>query len=195
MDPRNGEDLYYTLDKVLWKAAGVQLGKEYGLPTAAECGGAMSWRCDLQAGAEGVLFMLAAQHSGAHLLSGIGSYCNAVGMSGEMMLVQTAWLKVARFLGAGLDTQTHLGLESIARVGPGGHFLADDLTLELLRSAEFFDDELFACEGPEAEPMLARAHRRVEELAADFDSPLPGQVQEELRRFFREEYARLENVR
>jgi trimethylamine---corrinoid protein Co-methyltransferase len=97
-DMRTGEDLYYTLDKVLWKVAGVQLGISYDLPTAAECGGTMSPRYDLQSGAEGMLFMRAACGSGADLLAGIGSCGNAVTMSGEMMLVHRAWLQAARFL-------------------------------------------------------------------------------------------------
>ena len=59
-DMGDGSDLYYTLDKVLWKRAAVELGRDYGLPTGAECGGAMSCAYDLQSGAEGALFMQAA---------------------------------------------------------------------------------------------------------------------------------------
>ena len=70
---RSTHDMYYTLDKVLWKTAAVQLGKAYRLPVAAECGGSMTYRYDQQNGAEGMLFMLGALSSGAHLLAGIGS--------------------------------------------------------------------------------------------------------------------------
>ena len=38
-DLRNGDDLYYTVDKVLLKTAGVQMGQSYKIPTTAECGG------------------------------------------------------------------------------------------------------------------------------------------------------------
>lgn len=191
-DLRTGEDLYYTLDKVLWKLASVQLGKACGLPTAAECGGTMSPRYDLQAGAESALFMLSAAQSGADLLSGIGSCYNAVGMSPEMMVVQSAWLCAARFMQAGIDTSTHLGLESIAQAGPGGHFLEDPMTVELMRGDEFFGCDLFDYEwGQDRPALLDRAHQRVEELAADSASPLPEPVQEELRRFFGQERTRL----
>ena len=188
-DMRNGEDMYYTLDKLLWKIAGVQMARSYRLPATAECGGSMPARYDLQTGAEGVLFMLAAWQSGADVLAGIGSCGNAVTMSGEMMLVHTAWLEAARFLDRGIDTGAHLGMESIQRAGPGGHFLEDDLTLELLRSDEFFQSDLFDYGGlrEERPSLLERAHRRVEEMTAGFDSPHPGEVREELRRFFEEE--------
>lgn len=188
-DLRNGEDLYYTLDKVLWKLASVQLGKAYGLPTGAECGGTMNCGYDLQSGAEGMLFMLAAHLSGADVLAGIGSCGNAVAMSGEMMVVQTAWLEAAQFLGAGIESGAHLGLESIARRGPGGHYLEDELTLELMRADEFFASELFAL--GDSPSLLERAHQRAEALVADFRSPVPDQTQEELRRFFFDERARL----
>ncbi|MEW6750047.1 MAG: trimethylamine methyltransferase family protein [Candidatus Latescibacterota bacterium] len=188
-DMRTGEDLYYTLDKVLWKIAGVQLGQACGLPTGAECGGTMASRYDLQSGAEGVLFMLAAWHSGAHLLAGIGSCGNAVTMSAEMMLVQTAWLRAARFLSGGLPGPTAGDLASLCRVGPGGHFLEDPLTLEELRAHGFFEDPLLDCVGGHLghTPMLQRAQERAAELLAAHRSPLPGRLQEGIRAFFRQE--------
>lgn len=191
-DLRSGTDLYYTLDKVLWKLASVQLGKALGLPTGAECGGTMRCTYDLQSGAEGMLFMQATCQSGADMMSGIGSCGNAVAMSGEMMVVQTAWLEAARFLGADLDTETHLGLASIEARGPGVHYLEDDLTLEVMRGEEFFTNELFGYGEEESAPLLERAHERAEALAAERPCPLPGKTQEALRRFFADERARLE---
>jgi hypothetical protein len=35
-------DRYYTVDKVLWKIAAVQLGKSYNLPVIAECVGTLN---------------------------------------------------------------------------------------------------------------------------------------------------------
>jgi len=192
-DMRTGEDLYYTLDKVLWKIASVQLARAYRMPAVAECGGTMIPRYDLQSGAEGALFMLAAVQAGGDLLAGIGSCGNAVTMSAEMMLVHTAWLEAARFLGGAIDTDTHLALENIKRVGPGGHYLEDDLTLELLRAGEFFSCDLFDYDSFHGDhpSLLERAHRRGEALVAGFESPHSHDVQEELRRFFHDEYVKL----
>jgi trimethylamine--corrinoid protein Co-methyltransferase len=193
-DMKSGADIYYTLDKVLWKLAAAQLGHSYNLPVGTECGGTMTYRYDQQNGAEGMLFMLAAYESGSAILSGIGSCYNANGMSAEMMVIQNAWLEAARFLNRGIDTAAvDQALESIARVGPGGHYLADDLTLKMLRTDEFFDNELFdhsESVGPHPS-LLERAHQRVEELVAQFESPVPGKVREDLRRYFRNEYNRL----
>ncbi|MCD4696836.1 MAG: trimethylamine methyltransferase family protein, partial [Bacteroidales bacterium] len=98
--------------------------------------------------------------------------------------------KAARFLEAGLDTDTHLAVENILRTGPGGHYMTDDMTMNLLRSDEFFNSDLFDYgDLHEGQPsMLGRAHQKAGEMVAGFESPHSGEVQEELRHFFRDEY-------
>jgi len=193
-DLRSGHDLYYTLDKVLWKAAQVQLAKAYRLPCSAECGGSLTYRYDPQNGAEGILFMAAARASGADVLSGIGSCHNANGMSAEMMVIHEAWLRAAEHLLRGIPMdETKLALERLMAAGPGTHFLTDDLTLALMGGDEFVHHDLFDFGGgyEESPSMLERAHEKVAALTAECDSPLPGQVQENLRRYFRDEYKKL----
>ena len=190
-DMRTAHDRYYTLDKVLWKVAGAQLAKAHNMPCGAECGGAMTHRCDVQTGAEGMLFMLAAYASGADLLCGLGSCYNANGMSAEMMVIQEAWLDAARFLTNGINTApTRLGLDNIAEAEPGGEFLTDPLTLELCRGGEFFDNALFDYTGHagDAPSMLERAHERVEELLAGYECPVPHDIREGLARHFHDFY-------
>lgn len=188
-DLQNGNDLYYTLDKVLWKIAAVQLGKAERMPTGAECGGTLTHRYDPQAGAEGMLFMLAAHASAANIIAGFGSCHNAVGMSAEMMVIQQAYWRAARYISRGIRTDAdRLGTASLERVGPGGQFLDDELTVELMRSDEFFRDGVFDLSGGQGESrsLLARAHDRVEQLVAGYQSRVPGDVQENLRRRFHE---------
>ena len=184
---RSGHDLYYTMDKVLWKPAISQLGISYNLPTSAECGGSLTFRYDQQSGAEGMLFMLSAHASKAHMLCGFGSCHNANGMSAEMMLIQWEYLQAARFLARGINTDDfHLGLANIASAGPGGNFMTDDLTMAHLSGDEFFQSKLFDFSGGyhEGQSLLEKAHQRVEEMVAGFQSPVPGNIQEKLRRHF-----------
>jgi trimethylamine--corrinoid protein Co-methyltransferase len=193
-DMRSGHDLYYTLDKVLWKIAGAQLGKSYNMPIAVEAGGSMTHRYDQQNGAEGILFMLAALGAGANTINGIGSTYNAIGMSAEMMVIHMAWLEAARFLQRGIRfDERRLGLASIRQTGPGGSYLTDDLTLYCLRQREFFANPLFDHSGGAemGESLLARAHEQVEQLTVDIKSPLPESVQEGIRRYCAEQYRKL----
>jgi trimethylamine--corrinoid protein Co-methyltransferase len=191
---RTGHDLYYTLDKVLWKIATTELAKSYSMPTAAECGGTLSYRYDMQSGAESMLFMLTAQNTGADLLAGVGSCYNANGLSSEMIVIQSEWLKASKYLSQGINTEyLEKGIESIRTQGPGGNFLIDDLTLKLLRSDEFFSSCLFDISGgyEQAPSLLENAHRKVEELTADFKSPVPEKIQEDLRRYFHGLYKKM----
>lgn len=185
---QNADCLYYTMDKVLWKLAHVQLAKSYGLPVAAECGGSMVSRFDQQSGAEGMLFMLAAAASGANLLAGLGSTYNAVGHSTEMMLIQSEYYRAARLLARGIRTDNErLGVEAIRQAQPGGQFLTDDLTLSFMRGGEFFDRGLFdhSGESSQAPSLLGRAHQCVTEMVQGFTSPVPEDVKEDLQKFFR----------
>ena len=190
--PTAGMTSPYTLagTLALANAASVELGKSYGLPVTAECGGTMVHRFDQQSGAEGMLFMLAAVASGADCLAGFGSTHNAVGHSTEMMLIQEAYWRAAEFLRRGIRTDgERRGAESAARVGPGGEYMTDPLTLEHLRGDEFFSDELFDHDGDSAHSrsMLERAHAKVQALVEGFPSPVPDSVREELQAFFRQE--------
>jgi trimethylamine:corrinoid methyltransferase-like protein len=134
-----------------------------------------------------MLFMLAASASGADVLAGFGSCYTAMGMSAEMMLIQEALWRAAQFLGRGIDTSAaHLGVESLRRAGPGGDFLTDELTLAMMHGGEFFQDPLFDRKpaGQTGAGMLERAHARVEQFIEGRSSPLPGHLEEQLRRYF-----------
>ena len=137
-----------------------------------------------------MLFMLTAVAGRADLLAGFGSTYNAVGHSTEMMLIQDAWLAAARFLGRRIDCgEEPLAVDTIVRMGPGGQYLTDELTLKHLRGDQFFAHELFDLSPDSAarpRSLLERAHEKAEALVAGFTSPVPGEVQEQLRRFFRE---------
>ncbi|MCD4679957.1 MAG: trimethylamine methyltransferase family protein [Bacteroidales bacterium] len=190
-DMRTGSDLYYTHDKAVWKLASIELGKFYGLPTAATCGGSMNYRYDQQTGAEGLLFMLSAVGSQADIIQGFGSFYNAMGMSAEMQLIQTSWWKTSKHLIHGIDMNIlEESLESIRRVGPCGNFLADEHTVDMLRSGEFFYDELYDYSGDfkHGDSMLKKAHNKVADITASIKSPHSEKLQKEIKGYFNSFY-------
>jgi len=183
--------MYYTLDKVLWKTAHVQLAKSCKLPSSVECGGAMTYRHDQQNGAEGMLFMLAAVASQADILVGFGSTYNAVGHCSEMMVIQDAWLRAAQFLRRGIRTDPErLAEEAIKQIHTTGSFITDKLTFEYMRGGEFFSNDLFDLSGERGggPAMLERAHEKIQAMVADFKSPVPHKVREDLARYFHDQY-------
>jgi trimethylamine--corrinoid protein Co-methyltransferase len=191
-DLRTGRDVYYAADKMLWHVANTQLAHFYHLPVRGEAGGTLVARYDVQCGIENALLMLGTLVSGSHWLGGLGSNYNAVGMSAEMIVIQADLAQLLKRCSAGIDTREEmLASASIAQAGPGGHFLTDELTLKMLRSAEFHSGGSFdysgeaGSDGPPVGPMLARAHARVEELLAAHTPAVSPAIVEEVQRWAR----------
>ena len=190
---KTGEDLYYRAEKTLFKAAGNQMGKFYGLPICGEAGGTLTWRPDLQNGAESVLYLLSSLATGQNIIGGLGSLHNANGMSSEQIIMQSGLAAMAEYLTRGIDTSEELfAEESIESVGPGGNFMAEDLTLKLLRNnTEFFEDPLFDMSGgyTEGNPgMYEIAHEKAEELVSSYTPTVPEKVRAAIREYFRRKY-------
>ena len=98
------------------------------------------------------------------------------------------WLSADSFEFNGNSEQyVYIEVENIKKAGPGGSFLTDDLTLNLLRGGEFFSNDLFDFSGDfgKGPSLLEQAHQKTEDLISKFKSPLPERVQEEIRGYFR----------
>lgn len=188
-DMRTGHDLYYRAEKMLFKAAGVAMGRFYGLPVAGEAGGTLAWRLDPQNGAESALYLLASLCGGQNLMGGLGSLHNANGMSAEQIVLQCGLADLVEYVARGIDlAEFKLGLASLRRAGPGGNFLTDPLTLDLLRSDEFFEGRYLDFSGgysPGAPGASEIARRTVEETVAGYRPTVPENVQGAVRRWRR----------
>jgi trimethylamine--corrinoid protein Co-methyltransferase len=101
-DMKSGRDLYYRAEKMLFKLVGVQMGKHYRLPIAGEAGGTLTYRPDVQNGAESIAYLLAAL-AGQNIVGGLGSLHNANGMSAEQILMQCGLVDMAEYLSRGVD--------------------------------------------------------------------------------------------
>jgi len=164
-----GRDYYYNLDKVTLRLAGGQLARAYQMPMMGPCAGATAYRIDVQNGIEGVLGALSTVASGENFVDGLGSNCNAMGMSPEQVLIQAEMVEICLHLSKGMRVDPlRLGYDSIKAAGPGHNFLTDELTLSMVRSDEWFYGRLLdASDEPgEEQAMLRRAHERVEEIIA-----------------------------
>ena len=195
---RRAHDLYYKAEKMLFKVAATQLGKSYGLPIKGEAGGSGSWRPDVQNGAESMAYLLASHAGGQNIISGLGSFHNAMGMSSEQIIMQVGLIDMAQYLSRGIGfDEKRLGLDAIERVGPGGNFLTDDLTLDLMRSEEFFNSPYFDLSGgyeSDAPGMHEIAHQKVEQMLAEYQPEVPGAVREAVERFFASKYQDKKNA-
>ncbi len=169
-DMRTGQAVFYPPDKMLWKIASAQMARFYRLPICGEATGSLVGRYDTQNGIEHALHMLPSVACGGGMFNGLGSCYNACGMSAEMVLIHSDLLRLLERIRGGIEVSDRmLDVEAIVERGPGGHFLEAPLTLEMLRSEEFFTEGCFDRLGERSpnlpgDSLLARAHRRVEEL-------------------------------
>ena len=191
-DMYNSHDLYYKPEKMLFKIAATQMGKFYNLPIFGEAGGTMTWRADVQNGAESFAYLLASHTGGQNIIGGLGSMHNANGMSAEQIIMQCGLVDMAEYLARGIDmSKEKMAFNSISKVGPGGHFLDDDLTMELLRSDEFFHSEHLDLSGGydlSSPGTYEMAHTKAEELVMQYKTAMPTKVQNAIRDFFFEKY-------
>ncbi len=191
-DMKTGHDLYYGAEKANFKIIGNQMAGYYGLPNAGEAGGSLTHRPDLQNGAESMMYLLSSISTGQNLINGLGSLHNANGMSAEQIIMQAGLAQMAEFIARGVDTSEYkLAVNSIRKAGPGGNFLDDSLTLELLRSNEFSSNPYLDLTGgyvKDAPGVYEIAHEKAEQLVADYKPTVPQKVQNAVRNFFKDKY-------
>lgn len=191
-DMKSGHDLYYKAEKMIWKTICCQMGKFYNLPVSHESGGSLTHLPDMQNGAESMSYILTSMCGGQNKFGGLGSLGNANGMSAEQIIMQCGLVDMAEYLARGVDLSDHkLGFDSIMGAGPGGNYLTDQLTMDLLRSDEFFESPYFDLTGGyvQAAPgMYEIAHQKVEELVADYKPTVPEKVRTAIKEFFKDRY-------
>ena len=184
---QDGHDMYYTVEKPLWKIAATQITKSYGLPYMAECGGNTPAGFDMQCGAESMFQMLSAVGSGADVIAGVGSCYNANGLSPENIVIGMCLKRQAEFMTRGMRlTDIDESFDSIMEQRDTGYFMMDDLTLEHMRSGEFFSDETLnmAGEFKEEPSMLERAQDIIRKVKEAYVSPVPADAQERIKAYF-----------
>lgn len=182
-------DMYYTMDKPIWKLAAAEITACYGIPFMAECGGNTPAGFDMQAGAESMIQMLSGAATKASVIAGVGSCYNANGLSAENIVIGMSLKHASDFLlrGIRLD-QMDESMESMDAQKDSGYFLVDDLTLDNMRSDEFFSDPAMnmAGEFKEAPSMLQRAQNTIGKIKASYVSTVPVDVQTRIAAYFAE---------
>lgn len=176
-------------------AAHMQLVRFYGLPSRGS--GALTGANypNAQAGLESMMGMLTCINSGADfVLHAAGILSSYLAFSREKFVLDDEICGRVRRLHRPMvvDDET-LAYESIARVGPGGHFLMEDQTVERCRT-EFWEpsvsdrtalDEWVQAGKPD---IMARARERWQQLvAAHQDPPLEGVTARQLQAFVDQE--------
>ena len=195
LDMRTGNDLYGGPAKDILHLAALEMAEEFDLSTSLGIFSTLCSYYDLQNGAESAICATFHFFKRNHLLSGLGSLSNACGVSAEQILFHHNLIEMMEWYAKGIDcSDEKLALESIIKVGPGGNFLMDDLTLKFLRTDEHFLPSNFVVDvygKKEKKKFIENLHEIVEELISTHKPDVPQKRLEDALKFLEKEKSKL----
>jgi trimethylamine---corrinoid protein Co-methyltransferase len=187
MEPRSGRYAGTTTHSAIG-VAGVEMARHYGLPVMGSASGTDAFVAGEQAGLEKAFSSLMGTLAWPDLMVGPGCYAGAMVLSHEELLIDVEIFRMCRKARQGITVDDDHWLDDVvARVGPGGHFVAERTTRANTRNGEWFLPGLGVHDAYESwlaagrRSLLDEAHERVEALlAARQPLPLGEEVEREL---------------
>jgi trimethylamine--corrinoid protein Co-methyltransferase len=145
MDMKATQICYGGPEFQLTKAAIAELGRWYGMPTWGYAGCSDAKVMDEQAAAEAMLSVLMAKLSGANLIHDVGYMESGLTTSFEMIVLTDELVAMTDGLVGGFEVSDEtLMLDELDAVGPGGHFLDTEATMD--RFQDFWYPDLMSRE-------------------------------------------------
>lgn len=142
MDMKTTIIVYGAPEFQLARAVNAQLGRFYNLPIWGYAGHSDSKVLDEQAAADAVTSVMMAFLTGTHLAHDVGYLESGATTSPEMIVFTAEVIEMLDHFMDGISLNPEsLALEVIHRVGPSGHYLTDNHTLQHFR--KFWQPTLF----------------------------------------------------
>jgi trimethylamine--corrinoid protein Co-methyltransferase len=187
-----------AVETMIATCAAAEIGKYYGLPTHAYLGLTDSKVVDAQTGFESGLGLILAALARVNIVSGPGMLATENCQSLEKLVIDNEICGMAYRLVDGVSQGgSALATEIIAKVGPGGHFLAEKHTRENLLGEQFMPSDVFSRLTPDSwrktgsKNTVDRAKEMVDKLLTDHvPKPLPQEAEKRLDNVFKEILAR-----
>jgi len=135
MDMKTTATLYGSPDAAMNYAAMTELAQYYRLPNFTEAGCCNAPVPDAQAGMEASIGLLLNQLCGANLVHDVGYLdCGKTG-SLPFLVMCDDFISAVRHIGAGTPVSSEkMGIDTIVKVGPAGHYLDAEHTMENFRN-------------------------------------------------------------
>ena len=177
MDMKSAVVSYGSPEWPLGMMAQMDLARYYNLPAWSTGGASDSKVVDTQTGIEMTFSILTNFLARATVIHDVGYIEYGSTSSMEALVIADEIIREARFLTGGLEINpTTLALDAIARVKPGGGFLADDHTLDNFRTSQWIprmiDRRRYdSWKDDGAKDMYTRANERAREIMAEHEVP------------------------
>lgn len=184
VDFRTGAYLAGTAEMGLQSSALVQMGRFYGFPSTSAGMTSDAKEPGAEAVIEKFVSTLPGVLAGSDIIVGFGEVESDQALYLEQILVDNEIAHFCERLHQGVDVSTEKDLfEDIARIGPGGHFLASKSTRAAARSDEFYKAQYANHQSYETwielgkPTMYSNAREKAKEiLASPLVDPLPDSV-------------------
>jgi trimethylamine--corrinoid protein Co-methyltransferase len=138
MDMRTGFSLAGSVELGIMAASGAQMAHFYDVPVSLHGPWSDSMTHDSQSTLERMYMTLMAALAGANVLVGAGMMQQSLVISHEQLVIDDEVNRIAFRAVEGFEIDSErLAAEAIARVGPGGNFVADPHTLKFLRGERY----------------------------------------------------------
>jgi trimethylamine--corrinoid protein Co-methyltransferase len=188
MDMKTTVFSYGAPEMSLMVAAMAQMAQYYRLPFFGTAGCSDAKFPDAQAAAEVAFSCLASALVGANLIHDAGSWLDHGSLASPafMVLVNEILYMVNRFMRGLPVNENTLALDMIDRIGPGGHYLYEDHTLNHFKDvwySDLFDRSIYQSwleQG--ARRFEERLRGKTEQVMAHQPAPLPEDVRQEMER-------------
>ncbi|MBU0511253.1 MAG: trimethylamine methyltransferase family protein [Chloroflexi bacterium] len=177
LDMKSAIVSYGSPEWPLGMMAQMDLARYYNLPAWSAGGASDSKVVDAQAGIEMTFSILTNFLARATLVHDVGYIEYGSTSSMEALVIADEIIREARYLTGGLDINpTTLALDAIARVRPGGGFLADDHTLDNFRTSQWIPrmidrSRYDSWKAAGSKDMYMRANERAREILAEHKVP------------------------
>ncbi len=133
-----GKGSFYDPKSYLLDLACAEMMAHYGMPHAGTSGSGQGWRGDLIASGHQWMNHLISCMGKVGLAPFVGDNLGSLVFSPSVVVLANDIIEQARLFTEGfIVDEEALGLEEIARIGPGGNFLSSDTTLRLCREAHY----------------------------------------------------------
>jgi trimethylamine--corrinoid protein Co-methyltransferase len=166
-----------AVEQGLMNAAGVEMGRYYGLPVLGTGMGSEFYSLGIQSTYEGTLNAVLPLLAWPDILVGPGSLGSATIFSYEKVIIDVEIYRLMRRLRAGIQTDASMWLDDvIASVKPGGDYLGQKTTKEFMHSEEWLMPGL-------GTHTLDEARQKVDHLISNHEPyPLSKEAERELDR-------------
>ncbi len=148
-DMRSGKYLGGSVELGIGNAAITQLAHRYQVPIYNSAGMTDSKLPDIQAGVEKTQSVIQVALAGANFIHhAAGMLEDMSTIAYEQFVIDNEMLGMAMRAVRGVEVNNDtLAVEAIGRVGPGGHFLADEHTLRHMRTEHYYPSGVFDRQG------------------------------------------------